>query len=32
MQEVHNTIMVKLMYEKDYAKTFHAEERPLVSV
>ena len=32
MQEVHNTIMVKLMYEQDYAKTFDGDERPLVSV
>ena len=32
MQEVPNTIMVKLMYEQDYAKTFDGNERPLVSV
>ena len=32
MQEVHNTTMEKLMYEQDYAKTFDADERPLVSV
>ena len=32
MQEVHNTIMVKLMYEQDYAKTFDRDERLLVSV
>ena len=32
MQEVHNTVMVKLMYEEDYAKTFDGDERPLVSV
>ena len=32
MQEVHNTIMVKLMYEQDYAKTYDADERPPVSV
>ena len=32
MQEVHNTVMVKLMYEQDYAKTFDGDERPLVSV
>ena len=32
MQEVHNMTMEKLMYEQDYAKTFDADERPLVSV
>ena len=32
MQEVHNTIMVKLMYEQDYAKTFGGDKRSLVSV
>ena len=32
MQEVHNTIMVKLMYEQDYAKTFDRDERLLFSV
>ena len=32
MQEVHNTTMEQLMYEQDYAKTFDADERPLVSV
>ena len=32
MQEVHNTTMEKLIYEQDYAKTFDADERPLVSV
>ena len=32
MQEVHNTIMVKLMYEQDYAKTFDRDERLLVSL
>lgn len=32
MQEVYNTIMVKLMYEQDYSKTFDADERPIVSV
>jgi len=32
MQEVHNTIMVKLMYEQENAKTYDADERPLVSV
>ena len=32
MQEVHNTIMVKLRYEQDNAKTYDADERPLVSV
>ena len=32
MQEVHNTIMVKLMYEQDYALTFDGNEQPLVSV
>ena len=32
MQEVHNTIVVKLMYEQDYAKTFDGDERSLVSV
>ena len=32
MQEVHNTTMEKLMYEQDYAKTFDADERPLLSV
>ena len=30
MQDVHNTVMVKLMYEQDYAKTFDGDERPLV--
>ena len=32
MQEVHNTSMVKLMYEQDYAKTFDGDEKPLVSM
>ena len=32
MQEVYNTIMVKLMYEQDYSKTFDVDERPIVSV
>ena len=32
MQEVYNTILVKLMYEQDYSKTFDADERPIVSV
>ena len=32
MQEVHNKTMVALMYEQDYAKTYDADERPLVSV
>ena len=32
MQEVHNKSMQALMYEKDYAKTSDADERPLVSV
>ena len=32
MQEVHNTIMVNLMYEQDYALTFDGNEQPLVSV
>ena len=32
MQEVHNKIMEKLMYEQDYVKTFNADERPPVSV
>ena len=32
MQEVHNKTMQALMYEQDYAKTYDADERPLVSV
>ena len=32
MQEVHNKTMQALMYEKDYAKTYDGDERPLVSV
>ena len=32
MQEVHNTTTRQLMYEQDYAKTFDADERPLVIV
>ena len=32
MQEVHNKTMQGLMYEQDYAKTYDADERPLVSV
>ena len=32
MQEVHNKTMTALMYEQDYAKTYDADERPLVSV
>ena len=32
MEEVHNKTMVALMYEQDYAKTYDADERPLVSV
>ena len=32
MQEVNNTIIVKLMYEQDYAKTFDRDERLLVSL
>ena len=32
MQEVHNKVMVDVMYEQDYALTFDADERPLVSV
>ena len=32
MQEVHNKIIDKLMYEQDYAKPFDVDERPLVSV
>ena len=32
MQEVHNKTMRALMHEQDTAKTFNADERPLVSV
>ena len=32
MQEVHNKTMRALMHEQDTAKTFDADERPLVSV
>ena len=32
MQEVQNKTMQALMYQKDYAKTYDADERPLVSV
>ena len=32
MQEVHNKTMQALTYEQDYAKTYDADERPLVSV
>ena len=32
MQEVHNKTMTALMYEQDYAKTYDADERTLLSV
>ena len=32
MQEVHKKVMTKLVYEQDYALTYDADERPVVSV
>ena len=32
MQEMHNTTMQKLMYEKDYAETYDGDEKPIVSL
>ena len=32
MQEVHNTSMRKLIYEKDYAETYDGDDKPIVSI